>query len=311
MRKSIIIIAFMVCLSSVLTGCEKVEDYSEYPFTGISWTRTTESDSEYISFSEDGNFSYYCGCGNSVNDSDLCSGYSYNPDTNEIVLEYEEKLPEVVTEIVVKSCKNDELVLDFDGDIRVFVDEDKIDDLKDPDTISYKGNTYNYLEYNADIFGYNFNGNDYYEEDVIYPIPHEKWDIVYCSGDLFVLDTMVEEAYAYYGDDNNYEWFVMVEDVNLEDATTISISISPEELSYIYAMDDMEKDKTFFFDDIQKFGTLIKTSKDGLVSATIGLMYHDGDWYWRSEIIDESQEGWPEYIFRLPQSLIEKINLVD
>lgn len=62
------------------------------------------------------------------------------------------------------------------------------------DTISYKGKTYIYLEYNMDIFYYDFNSNNYYEEDIIHTINHKKWDLVYFNGDLFVYEKEAEEA---------------------------------------------------------------------------------------------------------------------
>ena len=51
------------------------------------------------------------------------------------------------------------------------------------DTIKYDDKTYILLEYNMDIFTYNLNRNAYYEEDIIHPISHNKWDIVYFNGE--------------------------------------------------------------------------------------------------------------------------------
>ena len=51
----------------------------------------------------------------------------------------------------------------------------------DNETIIYKNKTYKLLEYNSDVFTYNFNNskNRYLEVDVIHPIKHDKFDIVY------------------------------------------------------------------------------------------------------------------------------------
>ena len=56
-------------------------DYSKYSFVNTIWTRDVAHDTETIRFGEDGRFSYYCGCGNPVNDSDLCEGYIYDDAT--------------------------------------------------------------------------------------------------------------------------------------------------------------------------------------------------------------------------------------
>lgn len=96
------------------------KDDSECPFVNITWERSTESDTEYIYFSEDGEFSYYCGCGSPVDDSDLYEKFSYDADTKTISLEFMKGIDLPDTEIIVKEFSEDELILDFDGDIRVF-----------------------------------------------------------------------------------------------------------------------------------------------------------------------------------------------
>lgn len=174
------------------------------------------------------------------------------------------------------------------------------------DTISYQGKTYVYLEYNADIFTYYYNSDDYYEVDVIYPISHDKWDMIYLEDDIFVLDKEVSEAKKYYADDSNYDWFFIVEDNEVE--TEFSISVSDEELKYLYNMENMKREETMLFTDIKKFGTLKKTSKDGFISSIITLAYYKDSWYWRTEIIDDSKENDPEYVIKLPESLNNKIS---
>ena len=68
------------------------------------------------------------------------------------------------------------------------------------DTIKYNGKNYVLLEYNMDIFTYNYHSNNYYEEDIIHPVTH---NIIYFNGDLFVLDKQVKESTKYYADDEN------------------------------------------------------------------------------------------------------------
>lgn len=126
MKRYFIILMFLVLL---LTGCgdskEKTQkkDYSEYSFTDVSWTRDEGNDIETIVFKSDGKFTYYCSCGNPVNDSDLCESYTYNEDTKEITLDYIEETEEAVTTIKIVKETETTLELDFDGEIRKFEKE--------------------------------------------------------------------------------------------------------------------------------------------------------------------------------------------
>ena len=107
-----------------LTGCEekkKLEaDYSKYSFTDVSWTRDGENDIETIRFNSDGSFSYYCSCGNSVNDSDMCESYTYNDETKEIEFNCFETTEDMITTIKVINYTDTTLELDFDGEVRTF-----------------------------------------------------------------------------------------------------------------------------------------------------------------------------------------------
>lgn len=180
-------------------------------------------------------------------------------------------------------------------------------DNKYKDTVKYKGKTYVYLEYNADIFTYNYNGNDYLEEDIIHPIKHDKWNMVYFNGDLFVIKKQVKEAIAYYADDKNYEWFFVTED---DDTQIIKpIHLTEEELEFIYSMDTLERDETILFSDIKLFGDITKVSKDKTITSLISLAYYKDNWYWKSEVMKDDDY---EYAVKLPDSLNDKIkNLMD
>ena len=120
------IIALFICatlLAVMLVGCtkgDKASDYSEYPFTDAYWTRDADYDIETIFFGADGRFSYFCGCGSPVNDSDLCEGYVYDDEEKTVTLECIETTEEMVTVIKIVKCTDSELHLDFDGDIRIF-----------------------------------------------------------------------------------------------------------------------------------------------------------------------------------------------
>ena len=106
-------------------------------------------------------------------------------------------------------------------------------DKEELDTITYKNNTYVLLEYNMDIFNYDLNKNNYYEEDIIHPIPNKKWNVVYFDGDLFILDKQVKEATKYYQDDNNYEWYFIVDEEETDGFWVAEIDSLPEILPLI------------------------------------------------------------------------------
>ena len=126
MKKIISIMALTLVFSMMFVGCggngaSKKVDYSGYPFVNISWTREGEHDSETIRFNADGSFTYSCGCGNPVNDSDLCDGYTYDDATKTITLKCTEKTDEMITSIKIVKCDENTLQLDFNGEIRTFV----------------------------------------------------------------------------------------------------------------------------------------------------------------------------------------------
>ena len=127
MKKCVSLIVLVLFVAVLFAGCGKNEnsdsknvDYSQYPFVNISWTRDAEHDIETIRFGEDGSFVYYCGCGNPVNDSDLCEGYTYDDATKTITLDCIETTDEMVTIIKIVKCDENSLHLDFDGEIRIF-----------------------------------------------------------------------------------------------------------------------------------------------------------------------------------------------
>ena len=320
MKKIILVaVAVFVVLAS-FSGCAKNSKkgdpnfgLSTLDFVNIDWERHTSSCTETIYFNDDGNCGYYCACGNPVNDDDLCEGYSYDPETETIYLDFPSSVKGVVREIVVKSCDGETLVLDFEGDIRTFkrVSDNEAEDgeFHAGDAISYKEDTYTYLEFPGDIFCYDLTkGLEDYEEDEFYPVEHEKWDIIFYNGDLFVLSSQAEEAIEYYSDRANYTWSVIIYDPNDDPCGPYHLNVNDEESDFIYAMEDLERDKTLAFDDIENFASLVKISNDGFVSGTASLAARDGVWYWRSEIIDDSVEGWPEYVVILPKSIQTQIN---
>ena len=128
MKKIIYLIALFLITTILFAGCNdnnKPEnqnlDYSQYLFVNTSWIRDAEHDTETIRFGADGKFTYYCACGNPVNDSDLCEGYTYDDSTKTISLNCIETTDEMVTTIKILKCDESSLQLDFDGEIREFV----------------------------------------------------------------------------------------------------------------------------------------------------------------------------------------------
>ena len=128
MKKLVSLFTIVLICTLLFVGCSnngksdnKDVDYSKYSFVGISWTRDADNDIETIRFGADGSFTYYCACGNSVNDSDLCEGYTYDDETKTITLECIETTDEMITAIKIVKCDENELHLDFDGEIRIFI----------------------------------------------------------------------------------------------------------------------------------------------------------------------------------------------
>ena len=126
MKKNIII---LILVGIFLAGCgdtkEKMQekDYSEYLFSDVVWTRDGGNDIETLVLKSDGSFSYYCSCGNPVNDSDLCESYTYNDETKEIKFVCFETTEEMITNIKIVEISENVLELDFNGEIRKFEKE--------------------------------------------------------------------------------------------------------------------------------------------------------------------------------------------
>ena len=118
-------IIILILAGILLTGCEntKEKDYSNYLFANVIWTRDNKNDVETIIFKSDGSFSYYCSCGNPVNDSDLCENYTYNDKTKEFKLNCFERTEETITSIKIVEITEEFFELDFNGEIRKFKKE--------------------------------------------------------------------------------------------------------------------------------------------------------------------------------------------
>ena len=182
------------------------------------------------------------------------------------------------------------------------------------DTVKYEGKKYVSLEYPANVFYYDYNGNshDNFEEvDGIYPIDSPNWDMIWNGGDLYCIKKHVEDANSYYADDSNYVWYALIDSDDYDnEANSYPIEVTSEEIEAVCGVDDQDKDLAVFFEEFEKLGSVFKISEDGVVRGTISIGKYNGHWYWRSETIDESREEdgtWPEYIQALPKSLDSKI----
>ena len=122
---------------------------------------------------------------------------------------------------------------------------------------------------------------------------------------MFVYEKEIKKATKYYKDDNNYEWSVIIEENEIEDE--FDIIISDDELKYLYNIESINKEETMLFEEIEKFGTIKKVSKDKTLYAIICLAKFNGNWYYRTGTIDINEENVPEYIIKLPESLNNKI----
>lgn len=179
---------------------------------------------------------------------------------------------------------------------------------QDEDVIKYEGDKYVPVEFGQDIFMYYCNEEEYSEEGEIQKVSGGNYNMITCEGDLYCMKKEAEDASGYYADDANYDWYAVID----EDDETIEypISVTADEMAYLNSIEGQPREKAIFFEEIEKFATLTKTSKDGMVRGVTELAYYDGSWYWRSEIIDESREKdgtWPEYVYELPKTLSDKI----
>ena len=306
MKRFLIILISLLLFACSFCACSNNKQY-DFPFVDIRWTRDGDSDTEYLRFYSNGEFSYYCGCGNPVNDSDLCDGYTFDPKTNVITLKYTFPSRDAVTKIKVIKCSEDELVLDFNGDIRTFYVE-KDDEFSGE--ITHNGKKYLFVNFPIGIFTYSVVGCDEYSDDEIFEITHEKWDIIYFNCELFAIEDHLSSVETYLADISNYKWSVTVESSEAEEIIESQIDVTHDELTFFEQVSQITFTEYVLFDDIEIFGTLTKTSNDGLVTASVDLLCYNGRWYWRSGIIIDRVEGWPEYIVPLPASLNDKIDLI-
>lgn len=182
---------------------------------------------------------------------------------------------------------------------------------QDEGVIKYEGDKYVPVEFGQDIYMYYCNEEEPSEEGAIQKVSGGDYDMILCEGDIYCMKKEAEQASGYYADDANYDWFAVIDAE--DDTIEYPISVTADEMAYLNSIESQPRETAIFFDEIETFATLNKTSKDGIISGVTELAYYEGNWYWRSEIIDESREKdgtWPEYVYALPKSLSDKITAV-
>ena len=286
MKKSVFVL-ITVMLLTLLSGCAKT---TTPDFADVKWSRSTEGDTEYIRFDKDGKFTYYCACGNPVNDSDLCEGYSYNANSKTVTLDYIEKTDDAVTKITVKSYSDDKLVLDFAGDIRTFTKGDKETDYS---SLDYLGEKYVAVKYPSDIFNYTVELSD-----KATPVTVGEYSAVTLDGRLFAKEADAEAVNAFIADDSNYSWKIEVYNADTDTSRVITDYLPSAD---IYSMKDGGFSDTIDADNIKSYAILSKSCAP--VSTSIELIWVNDAWYWRTNEFNKTVEGWPEYIKIVPDSL--------
>lgn len=171
--------------------------------------------------------------------------------------------------------------------------------------IEYKGKKYAYLEYKQDGFVYDYISDRLFEVDKTYSIKVGKWDAAYCNGDVFIIKNKVKEATKYYSDDENYNWYFVLDKEDSE--VEYKITLTKDEIDYLYSLDSKKKEKTIVFDDIDSFGSVKKLSKDKSIYGIITVAKVKDTWYWKSEVMMDDTK---EFVVALPDSLNKKIEKV-
>lgn len=97
-------------------------------FVDIRYERSTEADTEFIRFYKDGSFSYYCACGNPVDNADLCEYYTYDKEDNKIELVCYDGVPKKEKNIKILTATKDKLKIEINGEIREFTRTKEIEE---------------------------------------------------------------------------------------------------------------------------------------------------------------------------------------
>ena len=91
------------------------------PFVDIKYTRTT-TDTEYLTFKANGEFSYSYASGSAVDNYDLCEYYTYDAENETINLVCFDE-DGIIKELRIYNASEESIKIDFSGDVRKFTKE--------------------------------------------------------------------------------------------------------------------------------------------------------------------------------------------
>ena len=124
------------------------------------------------------------------------------------------------------------------------------ENMENCNVVNFEGKEYESLEYPANEFYYAYNGNshDNFEEvDGRYPIDSPQWDMIWNAGDLYCAADRVAEAENYYSNDDNYDWYVIID--TEDDELSYPIDVNDAELENIYKLEEMERKTSLFWEE--------------------------------------------------------------
>lgn len=110
----------------VLKNPNKTDIISD--FAGIKYEGSNGADTEFIRFAKDGSFSYYCACGNPVDNYDLCEYYTYDKEKNEIELICYSGVTKKEKNIKILTATKEKLKIEINGKIREFTRTKEIEE---------------------------------------------------------------------------------------------------------------------------------------------------------------------------------------
>jgi hypothetical protein len=172
---------------------------------------------------------------------------------------------------------------------------------------------FNIIKYPSDIWEKIFVGK---EKTVIYQVENGAGVTTYYDGySLYCSEENVEALESYYHNLDNYNWYLEIypEDYDEEKVKMIPLALSEKEAAAIQKMQILDMDQSVKWQEEEKFEFLTKISKDDIVEGSIFLTKDGENWYWNTELRDDSKstdDVWYHYVIELPETVSEKINEV-
>ena len=126
-KQKILTIIGLILLISIFLGAIKYLTNKKYNDTlnktiiNNNWSREGESDTEHIYFGNNGEFGYYCSCGNGVDYYEMCDSYKYDKETETIKLSC--SVPFIDNKIKIIESNEYQLILEIADEERTFNSE--------------------------------------------------------------------------------------------------------------------------------------------------------------------------------------------